>query len=111
MARPPFARLLQSTRLVELSRDRAVLDPDARAMVEAKLGELERLFQRATGRPIAVELTQPDAPVAEIDSEAPTTEPVSDDLHIRVREHPLVKAVIEAFDAEIVEVRPRRKGE
>ena len=111
MTRGPLTRLLESTRLVELSRDRAVLDPEARAMIEAKLDELGRLFQRATGRPIEVELTRIDATPAATDPEAPVAEAASDDLHIRVREHPLVKAAVEAFDAEIVDVRPRRKGD
>lgn len=111
LVRGPFGRLLANTELVELTGGRAVLDPEQRALVGAKLEDLGKLFTRVTGNEIVVELKPETDPASTASEETTgdTEQPESDDLHIRAREHPLVKAALEVFDAEIVDVRPKKK--
>jgi len=106
--------MLAPSRLVELTDDHATLDVTAigRALAEQNLSKIEQVFTRAAGRTMRVTLTVQHRPQTTEQPEPARTlvtgaRLLDADAERRAREHPLVKAAVEAFDATVVRVQPR----
>jgi hypothetical protein len=108
--------MLAPSRLVSVEGDHATLDVTAigRALAEQNKQKIEQVFSRAAGRTMRVTLTvqPPPAPVEEAAPTVSASQPRLLDAEVerKAKDHPLVKAAVEAFDANVVRIQPRTPG-
>ena len=107
--------MLAPSQLVALENDHATLDVTAvgRALAEQYLPKIEQIFTRAAGRTIRVSLISQKRPQPSEQPKPAQTSTTSAglldaDAERKAKDHPLVRAAVEAFDAKVVRISPRR---